>query len=144
MRGRSADAAGFSLVEIVVAMFLLTVIALALLPALMGATKVSVVNRSLVEATAFANAQLAEIRAAFPDYLAPGVPVKTKCTDLAAKNNQVVLDQPAPNTRFSATIKVGACPSSGPGSVVVSVSVTESGSSTKIVEAPTKVFVGGP
>ena len=67
MSVRGTDADGFSLVEVVIAMFLLAVLALAVLPALIGATRASVTNRSVLTATTFANGQLAAIQADFPD-----------------------------------------------------------------------------
>jgi type II secretory pathway pseudopilin PulG len=140
VRRIDADAAGFSLIEIIIAMFLLMVIALALLPALIGATRVSVVNRSLVEATAFANAQLAPIRAAFPDNSSS----PTSCGTLTAKNGSVNPDQPSPKTRLFAKIVVGACPSAYPGTVAVTVIVYDKDPLKPIVTLPTKVLVGKP
>lgn len=137
MRERGADAAGFSLVEIIIAMFLLMVIALALLPALVGATRASVVNRSLVEATAFANAQLAPIRAEFPD----NPPSQTTCASLRTRDGSVILDQPAPDTRLFAEISVGECPSVYPGTVTVTVTVYDADPSSPLVTLPTKVLV---
>ena len=51
MRDRSADAAGFSLVEMVIAMFLLGVIAVALLPALIQGIRLSTEQSSVATAT---------------------------------------------------------------------------------------------
>lgn len=56
---------GFSLVELVIAMLLLGLMAIGLLPLIVGTVQASSGNRSLVAATTFANAQLAELRAAF-------------------------------------------------------------------------------
>ncbi len=56
---------GFSLIEIVIAMLVLALMALGVLPLILSSVQISTSNRSLVAATTFANAQLAELRAAF-------------------------------------------------------------------------------
>ena len=56
---------GFSLVEVVLAMFLLAILSLAVLPALIGGITMSTVNKDVVAATAFANARIASLRAEF-------------------------------------------------------------------------------
>ena len=61
---RSAES-GFSLIEIVVAMLVLALMAIGVLPLIIGTVQTGVSNRSQVAATTFANAQLAELRAAF-------------------------------------------------------------------------------
>lgn len=124
---------GFSLVEVIIAMFLLAVLSLAVLPLIIGATRLSVTNKDLVAATTFANSQLAPIRDAFP--VNPGSP--TKCSDLQARAVASVID-PA-GTGLVATVVVGACPTAYPGSVAVTVTVKE-GSST-LVKLPTRILV---
>jgi len=142
MKARGTDAAGFSLVEIVIAMFVLLVIALALLPALIGATNASVVNRSVISATTFANAQLAPVRAAFPDD--PVVP--TSCAQLTTLEVTAEDDPAVPSTGLQATLDVEACPASGyPLPVTVTVTVYQTGkAASPIVTMPTKVLVSGP
>lgn len=56
---------GFSLIEVIIAMFVLALMALALIPLLIGATQLSVTNRSLAAASAFATAEIAEVQSAF-------------------------------------------------------------------------------
>jgi prepilin-type N-terminal cleavage/methylation domain-containing protein len=56
---------GFSLLEIVIAMLLLALMAIGVLPLILSSVQTGTSNRSLVSATTFANAQLAELRAAF-------------------------------------------------------------------------------
>ena len=73
MLGRLAVAAllrgpkerGMSLIEVIIAMSLLALMAIGVLPLILGSVHTSASNRSLVAATTFANAQLAELRAAF-------------------------------------------------------------------------------
>jgi prepilin-type N-terminal cleavage/methylation domain-containing protein len=62
MRGRSADAAGFSLVEVVIAMFLLGIIAVALLPALWQGIEMSAEQSSTATATRYMNSIVNDAR----------------------------------------------------------------------------------
>lgn len=124
---------GFSVVEVVIAMFLLAVLALAVLPLVIGATRVSVSNRDLVGATAFANAQLAPIRAAFPND--PTSP--TTCSSLRSRATTEVAD-PA-GTGLEADIVVGSCPAAYPGTVLVTITVRDSAG--EVTSIPTRIMV---
>ncbi|MGN6219869.1 MAG: type IV pilus modification PilV family protein, partial [Microbacterium sp.] len=64
MRGRGADAAGFSLVEVVIAMFLLGVIAIALLPGLINGIRYSSEQTTVATATRQLNSLIEEARRA--------------------------------------------------------------------------------
>jgi prepilin-type N-terminal cleavage/methylation domain-containing protein len=124
---------GFSVVEVIIAMFLLAVLALAVLPLVIGATQVSVSNRDLVGATAFANAQLAPIRAAFPnDPVSP-----TTCSSLRSRAATDVTD-PA-GTGLEADIVVGTCPATSPGTGSVTVTVRDS--TGEVTSIPTRIMV---
>lgn len=57
---------GFSLVEVLIAMFLFAVISLAVLPLLISGLSLSVVNKEGVAATTLANDRLAQLRDQFP------------------------------------------------------------------------------
>jgi prepilin-type N-terminal cleavage/methylation domain-containing protein len=125
---------GFSLVEVIMAMFLLSVLALAILPLLIGATRVSVSNRDLVAATAFANAQLAPITAAFPND--PSSP--TSCAALKSGwDRDSIAD--AAGTGLVANVSVGGCPPAFPGTVTLTVSVSRDGE--RLVVLPSRVLV---
>lgn len=63
MRGRSADASGFSLVEVVIAMFLLGIIAVAILPALWQGVVLSSQQASTATATRYMNSIIDDARA---------------------------------------------------------------------------------
>jgi len=136
MRATRSRDAGFSIVELVVAMFLLAVLALALLPLLVGATRTSVVNKSLTSATAFANAQLAPIRAAYPNDS-----TTSSCAALRSAFNSKTTADPA-GTGLQALITVGTCPVA-PFPAIVTVNVTVTKGSTTLVSLPTKVLVAG-
>ena len=62
MRGRSADAAGFSLVEVIIAMFLLGIIAVAILPALWQGLVISSQQSSTATATRYMNSLVEQAR----------------------------------------------------------------------------------
>lgn len=63
MRGRSTDAAGFSLVEVIIAMFLLGVVAVAILPALWQGIVFSSQQASTATATRYMNSIVDDARA---------------------------------------------------------------------------------
>lgn len=128
---------GFSIIELVIAMFLLAILALAVLPLLIGATKTSAVNRSLVSATTYANAQLAPIRAQFPNDAA-----STSCAAVAARAATGVVDTAS---GLLADISVSACPASMPGTVTVTASVYKAGAAANpLTTIPTKIVVTAP
>lgn len=110
---------GFSLVEMIIAMFILAVISLAVLPLLIGAMQTSVVNRDHVEATTFANAQLAELRDGFP-LESSTTSCATLTTHARSAANAVV--DPA-GTGMTATVEIAACPTAFPASVHVTVKI---------------------
>ncbi|MFB7885673.1 hypothetical protein [Microbacterium sp. NPDC056057] len=62
MRERSGDAAGFGLVEVIIAFFLLAIIAVAILPVLFNGIAYSVEQSSTATATRALNAQIEELR----------------------------------------------------------------------------------
>ena len=66
MRGRGSDAAGFSLVEVIIAMFILGVIAIALLPALINGIRYSSEQSSVATATRQLNAIIESAREGQP------------------------------------------------------------------------------
>lgn len=125
---------GFSLVEVIIAMFLLAVLALAVLPLVIGATRVSVDNKDLVAATTFANAQLAPVKAAFPND--PTTP--TSCATLRSSYDRDDIPDPA-GTGLLADVEVGACPAAYPGTVTVVVTVGDV--SGTLISVPTRIMV---
>jgi prepilin-type N-terminal cleavage/methylation domain-containing protein len=134
---------GFSLVEVIIAMFLLAVIALAILPLMIGATRTSVVNRDVVAATTFANAQLAPIKADFG--IEPAGPAR--CSELATRAVPSAAAMPDPaGTGMSATVGIAACPSDPavyPATIAVTVEVRDAAGRSLAV-LPTLVVVTEP
>jgi prepilin-type N-terminal cleavage/methylation domain-containing protein len=112
--GRSDD--GFSLIEIVVAMFVLSVISMALLPLLITTARVSLESRTQVSATAQANAEIALLRQQFRDDM------ENSCAaiaDAAAART----GESDPATGQFTRITVSGCPSTLPATMTVTVEV---------------------
>ena len=112
--------AGFSLVEMIVAMFLLAVLALAVLPLLIGATQAGAANQQVVAANALAAGQLAAMRNSFPDdgdNICEGTTGSVR--DAAGANLS------EPQSSLLAAVHVGPCPASFPATVVVTTCVYE-------------------
>lgn len=125
---------GFSLVEIVIAMFLLALMAMAVLPLLIGTVTASVTNRSMVAATTFANATLESIRAEFP------TDGESSCA--AVRDKAVDADDPA-GTGLRATITVTPeeCPTALPDTLTVTVEVKEPAETRPLVTLVTEILV---
>ncbi|WP_164861515.1 prepilin-type N-terminal cleavage/methylation domain-containing protein [Microbacterium sp. CPCC 204701] len=137
------DEEGFSLVEVIIAMFLLGVLALAVLPLTIAAARTSVVNRDLVAATAFANAQLAPIKADF----GVGRSGPARCSELAARAvpAEGAISDPA-GAGMRATVAIGPCPTDTalyPATAAVTVEVRNSAGNSLVV-IPTLVLVSEP
>ena len=99
----------------------------------------TVTSRDLVAATTFANAQLAPIKASFPnDPLTP-----TSCATLGARAATDVVD--TAGTGLQADLTIGTCPAAYPGIVLVTVAVEDSAApGTALVRIPTRVSVSAP
>lgn len=128
-----SDDDGFSLVEVVMAMFLLTLLALAVLPLFISATRMSVANRDSIEATALADAHLSALRAQFP-----AQPITaTTCAGLVTAAARLVDTNPAtlPNITvpagLSRQVTVESCPTGTaagkPAAILVTVQISTSG-----------------
>jgi prepilin-type N-terminal cleavage/methylation domain-containing protein len=125
---------GFSLVELIIAMFVLAVVSLAVLPLLVGTARARVENRGLLTATAFANDRLAELQADYP--ATPGDD-STSCAALRAlQANPPAVD---PATGLVARLSVGTCPATFPASVPVTVTVSEGGEDVTAVTTRLRV-----
>lgn len=134
-RRAARDDEGFSLVEVIIAMFLFAVLAVAILPLMMGLSQRSAENRTVLSATAFAKDELSKIQAAYPS--APGS-TATSCAVLRTLQTQPAVIDPA--SGFAARVSVDACPTTFPASVPVRVTVKEGGSD--LVTVTTRVRVG--
>lgn len=137
MRQHPADD-GFSLVELIIAMFFLALLSLAVLPLLIGAASSSVANRDQVKATSFATEQLASLRAAFP------LDSASTCTALTARETNAASPIAGPSgSGMTATIDVASCPTSTaayPVSLSVTIRVFDS-SGDELATLPTQFRV---
>lgn len=132
MSSETRDDDGVGLIEIVVAMLLLAVLAIGVLPLLLQATTASVVNRDLVAANNLASAELAPIRADFPNS-----PTNAKtCADLVPYAHA----KASGSSGFS-TERTISC--SGAGTGTVTVKVYRGVQTTPVVTIATKVMVTG-
>lgn len=132
-RRRHSGDAGFSMIEIVVAMFVLAVMSIGLLPLILGTIQTSVLNRQLVAATTLAGTSLDDARR-----VAASTP---SCAALTTWRAGLVTGTPtADGSIVEAT--VGSCPTAFPGTVLVSVRVRSAADSTATLAAlQTKVIV---
>lgn len=139
MRQRDSEL-GFSLVEMVIAIFLLGVLAMATLPLLLATTQNSAFNRDLNIASSHANSVITEIRAQYPDGSSSG-----SCAQLqtiAESAAEVVAAQ-----HFSALVTLGStCPTAAsafPLAMPLTVTVTSVNGNASST-ATTQVYVGAP
>lgn len=139
MTTRSDD--GFSLVEVIIAMFLLAVVSLAVLPLIISGVRLSSLNKDLVAATAFANTRIAVLRDDFP--LNPTTPTSCAALQTRAVGIASALADPAA-TGMKATIAIlDSCPAATadfPASIRLTVTVRDSAGDT-LVTVPTRFRV---
>lgn len=128
---------GFSIVEAVIAMFLLAVLSLALLPLLMTAITTSSSSTNSISANQLANSQLAVIRSQFSDSN------DNSCAAVTSKQATGVAG--ASGSGLGADIVVSACPATYPGTVTVTVTAYRTAKPTlKLVTLPSKILVTKP
>ncbi len=127
---RRSDDAGFGLIEIVVAMFMLAVLSLTFLPILIQGIKQSGENGTRATATQIVQHQMENARAQSGD-----------CSDVGLLTGTTTVTDTR-NVVLVTTVVIGACPSSYPGTVQVTATVKKQGSSQTLASASTLVFVG--
>lgn len=139
---RSARAAlrlddGFGLVEVLVAMFLLAIVALALLPLLITGMKLAVTNTTIAAASQLANDRMSAAQAASPG-----------CADVVAAVNGVFETTDERGVPLSATTTVvGNCPTgvnTSAETLNVSTVVVRSDTGEQLASASTLVLVTEP
>ncbi|MCU1523800.1 MAG: hypothetical protein JWO18_694 [Microbacteriaceae bacterium] len=128
---RSRDGeSGIGIIEIVIAMFLLAILALSVLPILAQGLRLSVSNAALASASQLANQQIELVRS------------QTSCAAIVPATVNVT----AQGVPLRASRTVGSsCPASGyPITVPVAVSVTRTDTGASLASATTLVFATGP
>jgi type II secretory pathway pseudopilin PulG len=128
--------AGVSLVEIVVAMFLFAIMSVAVLPLMLGSVKPSAINRDLLASNSLASARLATLEASFPNW------VDNSCAAVAATAATGIADPSGSGA--TASITVGACPSSYPATVTVTVQAFRPGSTEPAITLNSAILVASP
>lgn len=141
---------GFSLVEVLIAMFLFAVISLAVLPLLITGIQLSTVNRDVVAATSVANERIAQLREQFPTSATSVKKCNALLTAVAAisptdaRNPRLTISAAAlPEKVPVGTPTPAVCPvgaANYPRSIRVTVTVREAGGATTTV--PTRITVG--
>jgi type II secretory pathway pseudopilin PulG len=126
------DEAGVSLVEIVIAMFILALMSVSVLPLLIGGVQTSVVNSGGVAANGLAESQLVSLQTEFPNS------ADSSCSQVALKAAKGIAD---PSSGATADIEVGACPTTYPGVVSVTVLGYRPGSATPVVTLNSAILV---
>lgn len=136
-RAGGEEMAGVSLVEVVVAMFVLALMSMAVIPLLIASARLSTQNSALTTATSLANAQLAELRAAFRN---DGDSSCTAVQEEVADRMAAGISGPAGNG-LTGTLTAGSCPAQYPGTVRVSISVASTASAAPLVLLSTELLV---
>lgn len=124
---------GFSLVEVVIAMLVLALMAMAFLPVLLGAMRTNGVNRNIVSATSVANALIADAR-------------REGTSGCAAVGTWAARSDLAPATSgFTVNATRASCPSSLPAAVKLTVVVRPADDpASTLIELTTKIMVESP
>jgi hypothetical protein len=133
VRRLARDDEGLGLMEVVTAMFVLTVLALALLPLLITGMQASVANATLAAATQFANDRVNVAHAAARTSATP-------CTDIENLSAAPITMIDARGVELVATTTVGDCPA-GVGTMTVSAVVTRADTGAVVARASTAVLV---
>ncbi len=131
-----ADQAGVSLVEIVVAMFILAMMSIGVLPLMLGAVAASAGNRDLVAATSLVNGQLATLEATFPNTS------ENSCAAVGATAATGITDPSGSGA--TADIVIGDCPTDYPGTVTVHITGYRPDSTKPVIELTSEILVATP
>lgn len=136
-RNLPASSDGFGMIEVVISLFLLTILSLSFLPVLSNSWKVSGRNTTMATATQIVNQQIEGARA-----VRSTSATTPSCADLT-NYLQVTLAPVIDPRGVSLQPQWGVtnCPSTYPGVVRVGVSVSLIGSAVPIASAVTYVFV---
>ncbi len=133
LRVTSGNDRGFGIIEIVISMFLLALLAAALLPLLVQGLQQSAANATLATATQLANDQIELARA------------ESTCAGLSS-SNQTVTDARGVSLLVARTVGPCTVPADAenPSKVAVSVTVKRGDTGTVLATANTLVFISVP
>ena len=130
----TAGSSGFGMIEIVVSMFLIALMAMAVLPVMISSMKLTTTNVVVTRATQVVSSQLdlARQQGEFS-------PTCAAIQGLATATPIDVVDPNGEQLRYKRS--VGSCPSSYPGTVAVTVTVTMTTSGAEMSTAKTLIAV---
>ena len=141
----AGDERGIGIMEIVVSMFLIALLVLSFIPVLINSNRLSARNTTMATATQIVNAQIETVRGfAAQQATTPG------CGAVTAKAQESAgspVPNAVPNPRggsLSAAWVLITCPSGYPGTMRLSVTVTQSGETTPTASADTLIWVSTP
>ncbi|MET4638619.1 type II secretion system protein [Mycetocola sp. 2940] len=123
---------GFGIIEVVIAMFLLGLIAIAFLPLLQTSLRLASKNVTSATATQLVNAQMDKARSLKPSCAA--------IQELASGTLGNLVEDPR-GTVLEIHMESVICPPTYPGTVIFTTSVTVQGSNDVLSQATTRVFV---
>ena len=125
---------GFGMIEIVVSMFLIAVMVMAMLPVLISSMKLTATNVIVTRATQVVTAQF--------DLARRQGEITPTCSAIRALATATPIDVGDPyGEPLRYTRSVGECPTSYPGTVAISVSVTKTSSEAAMSTAKTLIVV---
>ena len=131
------DERGIGIIEIVVSMFVIALLVLSFIPMLINSNRLSARNTTMATATQIANTQIESVRGqAAQRSTTPGCSV--------VSGYARTLTTPDPRGGSLQANSVFTCPSSYPGTVRLSVSVTRLGSTSSLASADTLIWVSTP
>ncbi len=113
------------MVEVIIAMLVLALISIGMLPLMMTAINASATNRSMVQATSLATAQLAAMRQRL------GAAPTSTCAEITAIATELSVEQ----SGVKATVVSSSCPAATdrPETVTVTVTVTPAHDAAKVL-----------
>jgi prepilin-type N-terminal cleavage/methylation domain-containing protein len=133
LRTRSGEDAGFSIIEIVVSMFILAIIAVAALPLLIQGLQVTSLNATRSTATQLVHDQLELARAQ-----------DSTCSTIAALNGDAPSATDPRGAVMKITRSISACPSAAsayPTTVTMTVTVRRQTTGVALSTATTRIYV---
>jgi len=137
---RTVEDDGIGMVEVLVAMFLLAIVALSLLPLLITGMQLAVRNTTLAAATQFANDRITAAQAGSPDCAAIFGAI-TGETDGSVSSGTVSTTDARGVELLATTTLEGTCPTSGAATLKVSSVVTRTDTAETLASASTRVLV---
>jgi type II secretory pathway pseudopilin PulG len=131
-RASASDEDGFGLVEIIISLFILAMIALALLPLLVQGIKTSAKTATVATAVQLVQDQLTQARS-----------VSATCSAVASlAATTITATTDSRGVPLQVSHSAGTCPTSFPGTISFTASVTRTDTNAVVSTASTYIYVG--